>query len=154
MSVHRIAPHCSWSSSAPWNSQWLFVWGTLRGALGWRASAAEMRNKSCPIVTFETERKGGFEFKHMLPFTDENLARLIRAARDVPQHYRGVWLRQPSRSTRRRDVRRSEALAFSLRRFLSGTTSRRAANRNFPGSNSYFDGGQRPAARSSALWAR
>ena|SRR5215813_9620668 len=82
-----------------------------------------------------------------------SFARLIRAARDVPQHYRGVWLRQPSRSTRRRDVRRSEALAFSLRRFLSGTTSRRAANRNFPGSNSYFDFGQRPVARSSALWA-
>jgi hypothetical protein len=35
--------------------------GTLRGPVGWRASAAEMRNKSCPIVTFQTERKGGFE---------------------------------------------------------------------------------------------
>src|SRR5215472_11117828 len=60
MSVHRIVPHCS--CSAPWNSQWLFVWSTFRGALRWRASAAEMRNKSCPIVTFQTERKGGFEF--------------------------------------------------------------------------------------------
>jgi hypothetical protein len=27
-------------------------------------SAAEMRNKSCPIVTFQTGRKGGFEFNH------------------------------------------------------------------------------------------
>jgi hypothetical protein len=35
--------------------------GMLRGPVGWRASAAEMRNKSCPIVTFQTERKGGFE---------------------------------------------------------------------------------------------
>ena len=108
---------------------------SLRGWVCQRKALRSLdRRVSCPIVTFETERKGGFEFKHMLPFTDENLARLIRAARDVPQHYRGVWLRQPSRSTRRRDVRRSEALAFSLRRFLSGTTSQIAHMVSAPGS--------------------
>src|SRR5262245_666238 len=35
-----------------------FACGRFRSSLRWRASAAEMRNKSCPIVTFQTERKG------------------------------------------------------------------------------------------------
>src|SRR5215813_2289671 len=32
--------------------------GRFRDLFRWRASAAEMRNKSCPIVTFQTEHKG------------------------------------------------------------------------------------------------
>jgi hypothetical protein len=51
---HRIAPHCSWSFSAPWELSILTrrLLGRFRDLLRWRASAAEMRNKSCPIVTF------------------------------------------------------------------------------------------------------
>src|SRR6516225_9799251 len=57
---HRIAPQCSWSFSAPWELSILTrsSAGQVSRLLRWRASAAEMRNKSCPIVTFQTERKG------------------------------------------------------------------------------------------------
>jgi hypothetical protein len=34
-----------------------FALGAFRAPSKWRASAAEMRNKSCRIVTFQTERK-------------------------------------------------------------------------------------------------
>src|SRR5262245_31307897 len=55
-----FAAHCSWSFCAPWELliSPVRLLARVRGSLRWRASAAEMRNKSCPIVTFQPERQG------------------------------------------------------------------------------------------------
>src|SRR5262245_30378119 len=51
-----VLGHCLLRGNS--NSQPFACWAGFRSSLRWRASAAEMRNKSCPIVTFQTERKG------------------------------------------------------------------------------------------------
>jgi len=62
--------------------------GTLRGPVGWRASAAEMRNKSCPIVTFKQSVKVGLSCSLPVPSRSmrSGAGRMLPAGRPRLQH--------------------------------------------------------------------
>jgi hypothetical protein len=49
-----VLGHCSSPSNSQFRCRLIGAPGSLGGTVGWRASAAEMRNKSCRSMTFQT----------------------------------------------------------------------------------------------------